>query len=102
MWDWLNYTLPSIFWVDEPASPILATYNQLLGYVSIRVQKLVSTRILDVHKMRLHGICNVMSSNPAIQTLRSTLKHSFPGALRNVKEPTSPTEFCVPWHWSVK
>lgn len=51
MWDWLNYTLPSIFWVDEPASPILATYNQLLGYVSIRVQ--------------------------------------------NVKEPTSPTEFCV-------
>jgi hypothetical protein len=38
IWDWLNYTVPEIFWVDEPTSPILHTYNQLLGYFSIRVQ----------------------------------------------------------------
>lgn len=38
LWDWLNYTVPDIFWVDEPTSPILQTYNQLLGYFSIRVQ----------------------------------------------------------------
>jgi hypothetical protein len=37
IWDWLNYTVPEIFWVDEPTSPILHTY-QLLGYFSIRVQ----------------------------------------------------------------
>lgn len=38
MWDWLNYTVPELFWVYQPPSPTMATYNQLLGYFSIRVQ----------------------------------------------------------------
>ncbi len=40
MWDWLNYTVPELFWVYEPPSPTMDTYNQLLGYFSIRVQYL--------------------------------------------------------------
>ena len=40
MWDWLNYTVPELFWVYQPPSPTMATYNQLLGYFSIRVQYL--------------------------------------------------------------
>ncbi|CAE7780367.1 PKD2 [Symbiodinium sp. CCMP2592] len=41
MWNWLNYTLPGVFWsvVDADESlPTLASYNELLGYMSIRVQ----------------------------------------------------------------
>ncbi|CAE6943806.1 PKD2 [Symbiodinium natans] len=40
MWNWLNYTLPNTFWstTGEGSLPTLASYNELLGYVSIRVQ----------------------------------------------------------------
>lgn len=48
MWDWLNYTVPAQFWVDEPTSPTLAAYNKLLGYMSIRVQTLGTVTIAYV------------------------------------------------------
>lgn len=39
--DWLNYTIPVIFWPSNSTSatkPSLSTYNSLLGYVNLRVQ----------------------------------------------------------------
>jgi len=39
VWDWLNYTLPNTFWPKDQTLPQIATYNKLLGYFSVRVQR---------------------------------------------------------------
>ena len=65
MWDWMNYTLPELFWKEGASSPTLETYNVLLGYFSIRIQNVktpTSTTEYCVNNARL--VTDIGLANP--------------------------------------
>eukprot|EP00438_Fugacium_kawagutii_P009997 Skav225081 [mRNA] locus=scaffold987:264609:272268:- [translate_table: standard] len=107
MWDWLHYTVPDIFWVEDPPSPMLNTYNQLIGYFSIRVQCLSLKSVvgggccwIQVNNAKLVEDFNVMTKengNNVNQTLKS--QGDSKAVVRGLSDPgvfRSATENRVP------